>query len=356
MCQSIRRIVCTLVAVCLSVTGAVAAENITRKRDKPISGDVTDVSKTEVTVKVKTPKEETIKVPANDVQSISWTGDPPEANVARSDDAGGRYQRAIDGYQKSLQTSKATNPLAKVDLEYGVTRATARLALTDAARVDDAVKKLEEFRAKHGDHYRHYEAVGLLGQLYLAKKDFVKAQSAFDTLAKAPWKESQLAAKIAIGRLMQADNKTDAALDAFDAVIGQSADGRQEESLRQEATLGKSQVLILQKKYDEAQNLLKQVIEKADPNDAKVMAEAYLRLGDCLREQGKDKDAIWEYLHVEVLFTSEKALRAEALFHLARLFERTGQKAKASDMRDLLESEDFKNTEWARQLKSPAAG
>jgi tetratricopeptide (TPR) repeat protein len=356
MCQSARWIICALVVVCLSSSAALAVENITRKRDKPISGDVTDVSKTEVTVKVKNPKEETIKVPANEVQSISWTGDPPEANVARSDDAGGRYQRAIDGYQKSLQASKATNSLAKVELEYGVTRATARLALTDPSRIDDAIKKLEEFRSKRADHYRFYEAVELLGQLYLAKKDFVKAQVAFDTLAKAPWKESQLAAKIAIGRLLQADNKADAALAAFDAVIEQSADGRTEESQRQEAMLGKSQVLISQKKYDEAQNLLDQVIDKADPAESKVMAEAYVRLGDCLREQGKDKDAVFAYLHVEVLFASEKPLQAEALFHLTRLLEKTGQKAKAAELRDKLESDEFKNTEWARQLKSSSAG
>jgi tetratricopeptide (TPR) repeat protein len=348
-------IVCLFVAASLAGATARAAESITRKRDKPISGDVTEVSKTEVTVKVKSPKEETLKIPANEVQSIAWTGEPPEANLARSDDAGGRYQRALDSYQKMLQSSKAPNPLSKIDLEYGITRANARLALTDPARIDDAIKKLEEFRSKHGDHYRFYEAVGLLGRLYLAKKDFVKAQSAFDTLAKAPWKESQIAAKIAIGRLLQADNKSDEALAAFDAVIGQSAEGRLEESQRQEAMLGKSQVLISQKKHDEAQKLLEEVIDKADADNAKVMAEAYVRLGDCLREQGKDKEALFAYLHVDVLFASEKPLQAEALFHLTRLFEKTGQKAKAAELRDKLESEEFKNTDWARQLKAPAA-
>lgn len=346
----------TLLMVGPGVPIAWGAENITRKRDKPVSGDVTEVSKTEVTVRVKSPREEMIRIPANDVQNINWTGEPPDAGLARNDDAAGRYQRAIDGYQKSLQSSKASNPLSKVDLEYGVTRATARLALADASRLDDAIKRLEEFRSKHAEHYRYYEAVGLLGRLHLAKKDFAKAQAAFDTLAKAPWKETQIAAKIATGRLLQADGKLDDALTAFDTVIGQAAEGEAGESQRQEAMLGKAHVLISQKKFDEAQKLLERVIDKAAAEESKVMAEAYVRLGDCLREQGKDKEALFAYLHVEVLFPSEKGLEAEALFHLTRLFEKTGQKARAAELRDKLESDEFKNTEWARQLKSPPAG
>lgn len=354
MSSYISPMVVAAVVLVLSAPVARSAETINRKRDKPLTGDVTEVSKTEVTIKVKNPKEETLRIPAIDIQSISWTGEPPEANVARSDDTGGRYQRAIDGYQKSIQSSKATNPLSKVELEYGVTRATARMALSEPAKIDEAIKRLEEFRSKHGDHYRYYEAVGLLGRLYLAKKEFPKAQVAFDALAKAPWKESQLAAKIAIGRMLQADEKPDQAIAAFDAVIGESADGKSGESQRQEAMLGKAQVLIAQKKYDGAQKLLEEVIDKADADDAKVMAEAYLRLGDSLREQGKDKEALFAYLHVDVLFSSERACEAEALFHLTRLFEKTGQKARAAELRDKLEGEEFRNTEWARQLKAPA--
>lgn len=345
-----------VVALALSTSQAFSAEMITRRRDKPLSGDVTGVSKTEVTVKVKTPKEETIKVPANVVQSITWTGESPEAILARADESGGRYQKAIDAYQKAIQGAKAANALAKVDLEYGIARSRGKLALTDASQLDEAIKKLEEFRSKQGDHYRFYEAVGLLGQLYLAKKDIAKAQAAFETLGKAPWKESQLASKIAMGRLLLADDKPDEAVTAFDAVIGQPADGPQEESQRQEAMIGKVRVLLNQKKFEEAQKLLEEVIDKADPEDARVNAEAWLRLGDCLREQGKDKDALLAYLHIDVLYATEKSMQAEALFHLTRLWEKVGQKGRAAEARDKLEGDEFKGSEWARQLKGQAAG
>ena len=343
-------------AIFLSTTSpGRAVETVARKGEKAVSGEITDISKTEVTIKAKSPKDETIKIPANEVQSISWTGEVPEANLARGDEAGGRYQRAIDNYTKALANSKSSNALAKTELEYGIIRSGARLALTDPSRMDEAIKKLDEFRSKQSGHYRYYDAVALLGQLYLAKKEFVKAQTAFDTLAKAPWKDAQTAAKIAIGRLMQAENKLDEALAAYEAVIAQSAEGGAEASQRQEALLGKSRVLISQKKFDEAQKLLQDVIKEADAEDAKVQAEANVRLGDCYRELGQDKDALLAYLRVEVLFSSEKALEAEALFHLTRLFEKVGQKGRAAEIRDKLEGDEFKNSEWARQLKTPVA-
>lgn len=323
-------------AVLLAAVGpARAVETVQRKGDKAVTGEVTEISKTEVVVKAKS---DTVRIPANEVQSIAWTGEVPAANLGRVDEAGGRYQRAIDNLQKALSEGKSTNPLAKTELEYGIIRSHARLALTDPSRIDDALKKLDEFRTRQSDHYRYYDAVALLGQLYMAKKDFGKARSTFDNLARAPWKETQTAAKVALGRLLQAEDKPDEALAAFEAVI---AEGGADAGQRQEALLGKSRVLIVQKKFDEAQQLLKSVIQEADAEDAKVQAEAHVRLGDCYRELGKDKDALLAYLLVDVMYGSEKALDTEALFHLARLFEKVGQKGKAAEIRDRLEGKEF---------------
>ncbi len=344
----------TLLAIAFTSSTGGAAETITRKREKPVAGEVSGMTKTDVSIKVKSPKEDTLKIPSNEIASIAWSGEPPECNVARRDEEGGRYQKAIDGYQKALASGKGTNPMMKSDLEFGIARASGKLALTDPAKIDDAVKKLEDFRSKQSDHYRFYEGVNLLGQLYSAKKDFIKAKLAFDTLGKAPWKEYQMAAKVASGRLALADNKPDEALAEYDAVVAMQADGPVEESQRQEAVLGKARILIIQKKFDEALKLLDEVIAKAPAEDAKVNAEAFLRQGDCLREQGADKDALLAYLHIDVLFSSEKAMHAEALYRLAGLWDKVGNKIRGDEARERLRSE-YENSEWARQLKAPAA-
>lgn len=351
--MSHKHLIVSLALACAVATGAAASETINRKRDKPIPGDVTSVSKTEVTI--KNSKGDSIKVPANEIQSIAWTGDTPETGVARSDENAGRYQKAIDGYQKALQSGKASNAFAKADLEFGIARCSAKLALGEPAKIDDAIKKLDDFKKSQSDHYRFYEAVHLQGQLYAAKGDALKAKLAFDTLSKAPWKESQMAAKNASGKLLLKDNKLDEAAAEYEAVVAMTPEGPVEESQRQEAVLGKARILIAQKKYEESLKLLDEVIDKAAADDAKVNAEAFLRKGDCLREKGDDKDALLAYLHVDVLFASEKPLHAEALFRLSQLWDKVGSKARADEARDRLRT-DYDHTEWAKQLKGPAAG
>lgn len=341
----------SLLLAAWTVSSARANETITRKRDKPVSGDVTAASKTEVTVKITTPKESTVKIPANDIVNIAWSGEAPECNVARSDENGGRYAKAIDGYQKALQSAKSTNPLAKIDLEYCIARTTAKMALADPTKADDAIKKLEDFRKQQADHYRFYDSLNLLGQLYTAKNDLAKAKSSYEALGKAPWKEYQMASRVAAGRLLLSENKLDEAAAEYEAVVAMQPDGPVEESQRQEAVLGKARVMIAQKNFDESLKLLKEVIAKAPPEDIKVNAEAFLRQGDCLREQGNDVDALLSYLLVDVMFAAEKPLHAEALYRLVHLWEKKGEKGKADEARDRLRS-DYENSEWTKQLKA----
>src|SRR5262245_38539407 len=357
-CIMTRRSLTSVLSLCTIVAAALpagAADTVTRKRERPVSGEVSDISKTEVSVKVTAPKADTIKVPANEILGIEWNGEPPECKVARSDENGGRYQKAIDGYQAALKSSKTPSANLKADLEFGIARATAKMALADGSKSDEALKKLEEFRKNQSDHYRYYDCINLIGQLHAVRNDFVKAKLSFDALGKAPWKDYQMAAKIASGRLALAENKLDEAAAEYEAVIAMPAEGAVEESQQQEAVLGKSRVLIIQKKFDDALKLLKVVIEKAPADDVKVNAEAYLRQGDCLREQGSDTDAVLSYLLVDVLFSSERSMHAEALYRLATLWDKIGNKPRADEAREKLKSE-YENSEWAKQLKGPAAG
>jgi tetratricopeptide (TPR) repeat protein len=221
-------------------------------------------------------------------------------------------------------------------------------------KTDDSIKKLETMKSKLSDHYRYYESVILLGQLYASKKEFVKAQSAFTTVGKAPWADHKMLSKNSIARVLLAEGKIDEAAAAFDEVIAMTADNPPEETQRLEAMLGKVRIVIEQKKFDEGLKLLDEIVAKAPPEDTRVQAEAYVRQGDCLRSLGKDKEALLAYLHVEVLFSADRDAHAEALFHLARLWDKVGQKGRAVEARDRLEA-DYPNSEWTRQLKAPAA-
>lgn len=351
--MSAKSITLTAIALLAVLSTSVSADTVTRKSTKtPVAGDVTANSKDEITVTPKTGA--AVKIPANDVASISWTGEPATVNVVRGDEAGGRLARALDGYTKALEALKSPPPGLKADLEFAIARTTAKIALADSTKLDDAVKKLEAFRATQADNYNYYECQSFLGQVHATKKDYIKAKLAFDQLGKAPWKDYQMASKIAGGRLLLLENKADEAAAAFDAVIAMKAGNPGEELQRQEAMLGKAKILTTQSKLDDAVKMLDEVIAKAAPEDRRVQAEAYVRQGDCLQAQGKDKDALLAYLHVDVLFANEKSLHAESLYHISRLWGKVGQAARATEAREKLESE-YPNSDWAKQIKAAPA-
>ncbi|MCE9527025.1 MAG: tetratricopeptide repeat protein, partial [Planctomycetales bacterium] len=149
-------------------------------------------------------------------------------------------------------------------------------------------------------------------------------------------------------------NQLDKAAAAFEAVISQNPATPEETSQRLDAMLAKAKVLSRQAKHPEALKLLQEVIKASPPEDSHLQAEAALRQGECLEAQGKDKEALFAFLRVDVLFGREKAAHAEALFHLQKLWGKAGQPTRAEEARAKLESE-FPNSEWTKRLKTPGA-
>ena len=338
------------VLVCLVSTAA--ADRIVRKSVKtPLDGEIKDISKTEVVLEKKAGGSETIA--AGDILTITWTDEPAGLNIARINENNGAFDKAIEAYRKALEGAASGSDGLKADLSWAIARVLGRQALGDQAKADEAIKELEAFRTKHGSHYTFYEAVRLLGELYLMKKDFVKAQAQFEALGKAPTPDFQMASKIALGRLAMADNKVDDAVTAFDAVIAMTANSPQEVSQQLEAKLNKARIVLGKNQVDEALALLDEVLAKCQADDSRLQAEAYLRQGDCYRAQNKEQDAVLAYLHVDVLFSAEKSQHAEALFQLTKLFTKLAQPARASEHREKLEGE-YPTSDWAKQIKAAA--
>lgn len=351
MKRSFRIAVLFLVAA-LVTSQVFAVDVIRRKSDgKAVSGTIQENKKDGLTIVPSIGAKTPVKVPANDIVSVVWTGEPATLNAARGQENNGNFPLAIDSYAKAAETVKTPSPGLKADLEFMPARATAKLAVADPTKLDEAIKLLNAFKTKNSDNYNFYECIQLLGELQLAKKDTAGAKANFELLEKAPWNETKIAAKTALGRILLAEGKTEEALAAFDAVASAPAEGDAEKSRQLEALVGKSRCLIATNKHGDALKVLDDVITKAPEDDARVQAEAFLRQGDCLLAQGKDKEALLAYLHVDVLFESEQAAHAETLFRLASLWVKSGRPDRAAEARGRLES-DYPNSEWAAKVKS----
>lgn len=339
-----QRLMTTGIAVLL-LTGAALADKVNRRSDKAVNGDVTAVARDKVTVKALTGGN--VDVPANDVISIEWANEPAELPLARGADDRGDLVRALDLYGKS---AGAANANVKADVEFLIARTTARMALLgDATKLDDAAKKLDAFTKANGTSYRYFPALMSLGQVLLAKEDYDGAEKAFSALAQAPWPDFKMAAQTSSARLALRKGDLTAALSAYEQVISQNAATPTEISRRNEALLGKGNVLLQQSKADEAFGLITEAISKTSPEDTEVMAEAFILKGECLKTQGKLQEAVLAYLHVPVLFEKEKQYHAQALYNLALLWPKVDQQDRGLAARQELQ-ESYPESPWTKKL------
>lgn len=331
----------------LAVPSAEAADTVVRKSGgNRVGGEVTAVSKTEITVKPLTG--EPVKIPANDIASITWDDAPPDLSLAVSDENGGRLDSALSRLAKSQEAAKSGPANVKTDIDFLIARVTARQALVDAAKRDDAVQKLEAFLKNSADSFRYYEAVSYLGQVQLAKGDYAAARKAFDALAQSPWKDYKLAATISNARILAAEGKPDESVKAYEDVIATAGDTPAEQARKYEAMVGRARGLAAQSKFAEALTSLDEVTNKGPADDSALQAEAYVLQGNCLQGLSKTKEAILAYLHVDVLFARESALHAESLYQLSRLWRLVQHDDRALDAQAKLVA-SYPNSEWAKK-------
>jgi hypothetical protein len=185
----------------------------------------------------------------------------------------------------------------------------------------------------------------------MQKPDPASAKAVFAELGQAPWNDMKMLAQIYEGRLLLQDNNVDGALAAFNAVAsGTAADASPAELARKrEAMLGQASCLVKKQQFAQAAQVLDEVIQQTPPDDTRLQAEAFLRQGDALQAQGKAKEAVLAYLHVDVLFAAEKELHAEALYHLARLWGTVDHPERAAEARAKLES-SYAGSPWTKKL------
>lgn len=349
------RLVCGAVVLTCSA-GAFAAEIDIVKRasdGKSFGGEITSVSKTEVVVTQSVGnKEDTIA--ANDIASIEWKGEPPTLNLARSNERSGNLAEAQAGYQEALQAVASGAPALKAEIEFRLARTAAKIAAKDPSQIQVALDGLRAFVNDHRDHFRLYEAQHLLGELALAADDTPAADAAFAVLEQAPWPDVQMAGKLGTAKSLLSQGDVAGAKSLFDTVASITPKNASEKARRLEGVLGQAECQQKSGNYDDAVKTLQTVVKETDAGDTRLLAEAYLRQGDCLAADGQRlKEAVIAYLHVDVVPTlaAHGDLHAEALYNLAKLWPAIGQPARAAEATDKLQ-QDYPESSWTKKLSS----
>jgi len=341
------KIALAVLVAAIAVARLNAEDLIDRKGNNPqLRGDVTDISRTEVVLKGRNNQRE-YRVPANEIERVRWQGENPQLTQVRIEERNGQFDKAIAAYEAAMKDSPSDN--LTTDLQFLIARATASKALANEENYDDAIKHLEKFRTAHSRSFHYFESLKLLARLYMAKRDVEQANATMKLLSEAPWNDFKMDADNLQARVALANGRVDAALAALDKVISVKPASPAEWSRRYEALLTKAACLQKQGKFQEAIDVLTNILDEAADDDTKTLAETCVRLGDCYQAAGRTKEAILAYLRVDILFPKEKTHHAESLYYLSRLFAQDGKFDKAADAQARLQ-QSYPRSSWTAKL------
>ncbi|NQU24663.1 MAG: hypothetical protein HQ567_25560 [Candidatus Nealsonbacteria bacterium] len=339
---------CLILAVGLCLWAAVAArafDTIKTTSSTSITCKVTAVSWKEVGYDQRGVPG---SVPVNEVFTIFFEGEPSSMNTARTHLTKALYQEALDSFNK-VKTEDITNEWIAQDVVFYKAFCAAKLALGGTGDVVEAGKKMLAFAGQHTTSYHYLEACEVLGDLLVAAGKFSAAEAYYGRVAKAPWPDFQMRARVSMGMALLAQGtaaKTAQAEQLFNSVLAMNVEGDLAKAQKMKATLGKARCQV-DKDAPAAIAAVKRIIADADPEAVEMHALAYNTLGVALLKAGNDGEALLAFLHVHVLYFNVPNAHGEALFHLTKLWTKMGKADRARTTKKLLQDR-YPNSRWTQ--------
>lgn len=324
-------------AIACSLVPASAEDQLYRKGMGSERGIVTDMSKTEVTLSIGGTKRQ---FPANEIQRITFEGEPSELSQARATIlTSANYKAALEELKKiDLKKADTRVDMVKQEVEYYRALCQGQMALTEGGEKTAAENALRQFCTDHKESYHFYRAAELAGDVAAAAGRYADAAKYYNVVSQAPWDDTRIRANVALARMLVGQAKFPEALEKYDAVT-KDVDTPETGPYKQQAVVGRAVCLAETGKADEAIALItdaKGVINTNDPKDTKLMARAYNALGTAYARTNKKKDAILAFLHTDLLYFQDPDAHAEALYNLATLFQETNKSDRSIEARNTL--------------------
>ena len=318
--------VATALAVAMATTAN--ALDTVKTADDTVSGTLKSVSALKVVVERGSNARE---IPAGEVESISFDGEPNVLKTARVAVGAGRYEDALDALSQ-LNTAEIERREIVQDIEYYKAYSAAQLALVGNGDIGDAGSMVFAFVNANKDSYHYLDAQMLFGDLAGAAGKPQAAQSAYMAVGQAaPWPDYRARAAVALGRSYLAEKKIQEASKSFKIALDtpDTAPGVQAHKLA--ATLGEARCLAANKKLPEATAMIEKVIKQADSENNELLAEAYNALGSSYRASERPKDALLAFLHVDLVYFNSPQNHIEALQNLVQLWNEQQMPERSSE-------------------------
>jgi tetratricopeptide (TPR) repeat protein len=339
---------CLILALALScaIGGAARAFDTIKTNKGSSLGTIAAMDSTKVEFRQSSVSSLVKQIPVNQIETILYEGEPADLKLARNHVLARRYAEALVALKRIEKTPD--REAVRQDIEFYKALCSAKLAMSGSMKIADAGRLMKAFADANPNSYHYFEASQVVGDLLVAVGSYAPAAEYYRRLDAAPWPDYRMRAGVAIGHALLAQKKTEQALAAFDKVLATEAEGNAAAAQRMAASLGKAAALVALKKPDEAIKVVEEVLEKADPEDAPLMARAYDILGTAQRQAGRTKEALLAFLHVDVLYAAVPDAHAEALANLVDLWQQVHKTERANRAEKTL-MERYPESPWAKK-------
>lgn len=305
-------------------------------REESITGIIRKESPAAVVVKPASGAERAI--PSASVLDVEYA--PPsftlakELRTARNQEQAGKLDAAVKLYQE-FAAKLPDSPLRR-HVEFTVARLTAKHAEADASQVKPAIERLSSYLRKWPDGWQITQMPALLVPLQLRNNDPAGARQTLDYLAAVPEfpTDLKLDCQIASAKLLVDEKRLTEAETKLNALL-RPIPRDDPKALRLRVALAECRAGA--RKFAEAEKELQDILARA--KDADTKAYAYNALGDCFRQGGEPRKAMWNYLSVDVLYPQNRPERARALYNLCHVFKDLNDEKKARLCREALEGD-----------------
>jgi tetratricopeptide (TPR) repeat protein len=317
------------------------------RRNGSDRGEVTKINSQEVTLS----RGGVAKlVPSEEIRSIHFADEPAELNQARLALARGQFGEA-QKFLAKLDRDRVTRDVIVQDIDYYQAHCIAKLALSGQGNLEQAIEQVSGFYARHRSSYHLPATIELWGDLLMRAEKQDEARNQYVKLGKARSPIYKMRSALLVGRSYQTQQEYALAQSEYEKVLQQAAapsvansSVAQEEKLAAQLGMAISQAAT--GNAEAAIEVVGQVIEQADPEDARLQGQAYNALGKCYLKSGDKKAALYAFLHVDVLYGRIPEHHAQALYELSQLWPVLGYESRGREAREKL-NQQYPGSPWA---------
>ncbi len=325
-----------------SATQAQDFDRVLLLTGQQVQGKIAEITKDKVVVQQTQASKE---FPVNEIKYLVFTGEPRDLIEARNAAVEGRYELVIESLDK-IPAAQLANDFIKQDADYYRAMAAARMAAGGVGDKKVAGGLLTGFIRSYPNSYHFYDANEIAGDLLVSMGLFDQAPRFYAELAKAASPDAKMRSAVATGRALQSQGKHQEAIAQFDGALAGGAKGKAAEAQALAARVGKARSMVEMNQTAEGVALLTAVIDEAPAEDNQLHGLAYNALGTAYLKTNKPKDALYAFLHVDVLYNQFPEQHAEALYNLKGLWKQMQKEDRSMEAADLLKAR-YSTSRWA---------